>query len=55
MQKHQLRHKVTNKCLEMSKDGAKLLMTACDSSTEYQQWVFKQFDEKKAREAGYVS
>jgi hypothetical protein len=53
-QKSQLLHKVTNKCLEMTKDGARLQMRPCELSNEYQQWVFKEFDEKKAREHGML-
>ncbi|GMS89138.1 hypothetical protein PENTCL1PPCAC_11313 [Pristionchus entomophagus] len=47
-----LLHSVTNKCLEMSKDGAKLLMHVCDSSNKYQQWRFKEYNEEKARQYG---
>lgn len=53
-QKSQLLHKVTNKCLEMTKDGARLQMRPCDTSNEYQQWVFKEYDEAKAREHGML-
>uniref|UniRef100_A0A914W2I9 Polypeptide N-acetylgalactosaminyltransferase n=1 Tax=Plectus sambesii TaxID=2011161 RepID=A0A914W2I9_9BILA len=53
--KNQLMHKVTNKCLEMTKDGARLQMRPCETTNEYQQWVFKEFDEQKAREHGMLS
>ncbi|KAK0418976.1 hypothetical protein QR680_013884 [Steinernema hermaphroditum] len=52
--KHQLTHVVTGKCLEMTKDGAKLKMQSCDESNQYQQWVFKEYNEKKAREHGLL-
>jgi len=52
---HQLLHVVTNKCLEMTKDGAKLQMNACDSANQYQQWVFKTYDAAKARQHGMIS
>lgn len=54
LQKGRLLHAVTNKCLEMSKDGAKLLMTACDESSKYQQWKFKDYNEEKARQYGLL-
>ncbi|TKR66861.1 hypothetical protein L596_023094 [Steinernema carpocapsae] len=52
--KHQLMHVVTGKCLEMTKDGAKLKMQSCDEQSAYQQWVFKEFSEEKAREHGHL-
>jgi polypeptide N-acetylgalactosaminyltransferase len=51
---HQLLHVVTGKCLEMTKDGAKLLMQPCDTDNTYQNWTFKEYNEKKAREFGLV-
>ena len=53
-QAHQLLHAVTGKCLEMSKDGAKLMMSACDTSNAYQHWTFKEYNEEKAREHGLL-
>jgi polypeptide N-acetylgalactosaminyltransferase len=47
---HQLLHVVTGKCLEMTKDGARLLMSPCDSENAYQNWTFKDYNEDKARE-----
>lgn len=52
MQKHQLLHVVTNKCLEMTQDGARLQMRPCDTASLYQQWVFKNYDAEKAKIAG---
>lgn len=52
--KSQLLHKVTNKCLEMTKDGARLQMRPCETTNEYQQWVFKEYDEQKARDHGML-
>uniref|UniRef100_A0A7E4ZZ18 Polypeptide N-acetylgalactosaminyltransferase n=1 Tax=Panagrellus redivivus TaxID=6233 RepID=A0A7E4ZZ18_PANRE len=51
---HQLLHVVTGKCLEMSKDGTKLLMSQCDTSNNYQSWTFKDFSEDKARQYGML-
>uniref|UniRef100_A0A0N5AYK8 Polypeptide N-acetylgalactosaminyltransferase n=1 Tax=Syphacia muris TaxID=451379 RepID=A0A0N5AYK8_9BILA len=51
---HRLLHVVTSKCLEMSRDGAKLLMETCDQNNLYQQWVFKEYNEDKAREFGLL-
>uniref|UniRef100_A0A914E2T4 Polypeptide N-acetylgalactosaminyltransferase n=1 Tax=Acrobeloides nanus TaxID=290746 RepID=A0A914E2T4_9BILA len=51
---HQLLHVVTGKCLEMSKDGAKLLMSPCDTANGYQNWTFKDYSETKAREYGLL-
>jgi polypeptide N-acetylgalactosaminyltransferase len=47
---HQLLHVVTGKCLEMTKDGARLLMSPCDTENAYQNWTFKDYNEDKARE-----
>jgi hypothetical protein len=47
-----LRHKITGKCLEMTRDGARLQMVACDTSNDYQHWQFKEYDEAKARQYG---
>jgi hypothetical protein len=53
--KSQLLHVITNKCLEMTKDGARLEMKQpCDPTNLYQQWVFQDYDEKKARDAGML-
>ncbi|WKY03033.1 hypothetical protein Q1695_016376 [Nippostrongylus brasiliensis] len=43
-------HAVSQKCLEMTKDGAKLRMEPCDANNKYQQWRFKQYNEEKAKE-----
>ncbi|VDN60240.1 unnamed protein product [Dracunculus medinensis] len=51
---HQLLHVVSNRCLEMSRDGALLLMKSCDPDNLYQQWVFKEYFEDKAREFGML-
>jgi hypothetical protein len=51
---HQLLHVITGKCLEMSKDGSKLMMTVCEPSNVYQQWTFKDFNETKAKEHGML-
>ncbi|CAJ0942752.1 unnamed protein product, partial [Mesorhabditis belari] len=45
-----LTHVVTGKCLEMSKDGARLMMSGCDDGNAYQKWRFKEYSEEKARE-----
>ncbi|KJH41499.1 hypothetical protein DICVIV_12523 [Dictyocaulus viviparus] len=49
-----LLHVVSQKCLEMTKDGAKLKMEQCDANNKYQQWRFKIYNEEKAREYGVV-
>jgi len=51
---HQLLHVVTGKCLEMTKDGAKLIMSPCDISNQYQNWTFKEYNEEKAKEYGML-
>lgn len=38
----------------MSRDGAKLLMSECDTTNDYQNWTFKEFNEDKAREHGML-
>lgn len=43
---------VSGKCLEMSRDGARLLMEQCDSNNSYQHWTFQEYDEDRAREHG---
>uniref|UniRef100_A0AC34RJB3 Polypeptide N-acetylgalactosaminyltransferase n=1 Tax=Panagrolaimus sp. JU765 TaxID=591449 RepID=A0AC34RJB3_9BILA len=53
--KHQLLHVVTGKCLEMTRDGAKLIMSACETSNDYQNWTFKEFNKEKAKEYGMLS
>lgn len=47
---HQLLHVVSGKCMEMSKDGARLLMTQCETGNSYQSWTFQEYDEDKARQ-----
>lgn len=54
LQGHQLLHVITGKCLEMSKDGAKLMMKQCDTDNPYQNWTFKNYSETKAREYGLI-
>ncbi|KAL3104758.1 hypothetical protein niasHT_030370 [Heterodera trifolii] len=51
---HQLLHAVTGKCMEMTRDGTKLKMSACDTDNVYQHWTFKEYNEAKAREYGMV-
>ncbi|KHN76494.1 Polypeptide N-acetylgalactosaminyltransferase 5 [Toxocara canis] len=51
---HQILHVVSEKCLEMSRDGAKLLINTCDSSNAYQQWVFQEYSAEKARQYGML-
>ncbi|VDM49078.1 unnamed protein product [Toxocara canis] len=53
-QLHQILHVVSEKCLEMSRDGAKLLINTCDSSNAYQQWVFQEYSAEKARQYGML-
>ncbi|EFP01173.1 CRE-GLY-5 protein [Caenorhabditis remanei] len=47
-----LQHAVSQKCLGMTKDGAKLEMVACHYDDPYQHWKFKEFNEAKAIEHG---
>jgi polypeptide N-acetylgalactosaminyltransferase len=51
---HQLLHVVTGKCLEMSKDGARLQMSPCDTENIYQNWTFKDYNESKARDYNMI-
>ncbi|KAH7731537.1 Glycosyl transferase [Aphelenchoides avenae] len=53
-EQHQLLHVVTGKCLEMTKDGSKLQMKACETSNAYQHWTFKDYNAAKAREYGLI-
>jgi len=43
----QLLHEVSKKCLEMTKDGARLQMNACNPENKYQQWQFKKYSPEK--------
>uniref|UniRef100_A0A914RIN1 Ricin B lectin domain-containing protein n=1 Tax=Parascaris equorum TaxID=6256 RepID=A0A914RIN1_PAREQ len=43
-------HVVSDKCLEMSRDGSKLLVNTCDSSSAYQQWAFQEYNVEKAKQ-----
>ncbi|VDN04692.1 unnamed protein product [Thelazia callipaeda] len=43
-----IHHIVSEKCLEMSKDGASLLMSSCDQTNPYQQWLVQHFNETLA-------
>ncbi|CAB54435.1 Polypeptide N-acetylgalactosaminyltransferase 5 [Caenorhabditis elegans] len=47
-----LQHAVSQKCLGMTKDGAKLEMVACQYDDPYQHWKFKEYNEAKAIEHG---
>ncbi|KIH57770.1 hypothetical protein ANCDUO_12037 [Ancylostoma duodenale] len=47
-------HAVSQKCLEMTKDGARLKMEPCDASNKFQQWKFKEYNEEKAKEYGVI-
>lgn len=51
---HQILHAISNKCIEMSKDGSKLLMNNCDPNNKFQNWTFKEYNETKAREHGLI-
>uniref|UniRef100_F1KZ71 Polypeptide N-acetylgalactosaminyltransferase n=1 Tax=Ascaris suum TaxID=6253 RepID=F1KZ71_ASCSU len=51
---HQLMHVVSDKCLEMSRDGSKLLVNTCDSSNPYQQWAFQEYNVEKAKQYGML-
>uniref|UniRef100_A0A914I3E3 Polypeptide N-acetylgalactosaminyltransferase n=1 Tax=Globodera rostochiensis TaxID=31243 RepID=A0A914I3E3_GLORO len=51
----QLLHVVTGKCMEMTRDGNKLKMSACNTESAYQQWTFKDYNETKAREYGMIT
>ncbi|VDK68976.1 unnamed protein product [Litomosoides sigmodontis] len=46
----QILHVTTNECLEMSRNGAKLLMNACDQTNPYQHWLVQEFNQTLARE-----
>lgn len=48
----QLLHVVSGKCLEMSRDGAKLTMKACDTNNDYQNWTFQEYDADRAKQYG---
>ncbi|VDP54280.1 unnamed protein product [Heligmosomoides polygyrus] len=50
-----LYHAVSQKCLEMTKDGAKLTMEPCDANNQYQRWRFKEYNETKAKEYGVLT
>ncbi|CAB3401455.1 unnamed protein product [Caenorhabditis bovis] len=47
-----LQHVVSQKCLGMTKDGAKLTMTMCNYDDPYQHWKFKEYNASKAKEHG---
>lgn len=49
-----LLHAVSQKCLEMSKDGAKLSMKVCHSDNDYQNWKFKEYNAEKVKEYGVI-
>lgn len=46
---------MSQKCLEMTKDGAKLTMEPCDANNQYQRWRFKEYNETKAKEYGVLT
>ncbi|CAI5445034.1 unnamed protein product [Caenorhabditis angaria] len=45
-----VQHAVSQKCLSMTHDGAKLQMSQCSSDDLYQKWKFKEYSDEKARE-----
>uniref|UniRef100_A0A0M3J1D4 Ricin B-type lectin domain-containing protein n=1 Tax=Anisakis simplex TaxID=6269 RepID=A0A0M3J1D4_ANISI len=47
-------HVVSDKCLEMSHDGSKLMVRTCDVNNTYQQWIFQDYNEEKAKEFGLL-
>ncbi|EGT45788.1 hypothetical protein CAEBREN_10062 [Caenorhabditis brenneri] len=47
-----LQHAVSQKCLGMTRDGAKLEMVTCQYDDPYQHWKFKEYNEAKAIEHG---
>ncbi|VBB28308.1 unnamed protein product [Acanthocheilonema viteae] len=46
----QILHVTTNECLEMSRDGAKLLMNVCDQTNPYQHWLVQEFNRTLAKQ-----
>ncbi|KAI6176609.1 Polypeptide N-acetylgalactosaminyltransferase [Aphelenchoides bicaudatus] len=46
----QLLHVVSGKCMEMSRDGSRLLMVQCEQGNAYQNWTFQDYSEDKARQ-----
>ena len=54
LQQGRIRHKITSKCLEMTRDGARLTMSACEANNDYQHWTFKEYDANKAQEYGML-
>ncbi|KAM3724370.1 Polypeptide N-acetylgalactosaminyltransferase [Dirofilaria immitis] len=48
--KNQILHVITDKCLEMSRDGTKLMMDDCDQTNPYQQWLVQEFNQTLARQ-----
>nr|CDJ85899.1 Glycosyl transferase and Ricin B lectin domain containing protein [Haemonchus contortus] len=49
-----LYHAVSQKCMEMTKDGAKLEMKPCDANNKYQQWRFKEYNEEKVKQYSVI-
>ncbi|KAK5977943.1 Polypeptide N-acetylgalactosaminyltransferase [Trichostrongylus colubriformis] len=47
-------HVVSQKCMEMTKDGAKLEMKPCDATNKYQQWRFKEYNVEKVKQYGVI-
>ncbi|EFO20718.2 glycosyl transferase [Loa loa] len=50
----QFLHVVTNKCLEMSRDGTRLMVNVCDRTNPYQQWLIQEFNRTLARKYGLL-
>uniref|UniRef100_A0AAF5PRR9 Polypeptide N-acetylgalactosaminyltransferase n=1 Tax=Wuchereria bancrofti TaxID=6293 RepID=A0AAF5PRR9_WUCBA len=46
----QILHVITSKCLEMSRDGSKLMMNVCDQTNLYQHWLIQEFNRTLARQ-----
>ncbi|KAK6100888.1 Glycosyl transferase 2 family protein [Brugia pahangi] len=46
----QILHVITSKCLEMSRDGSKLMMNVCDQANPYQHWLIQEFNRTLARQ-----
>ncbi|OZC05961.1 glycosyltransferase, group 2 family protein, partial [Onchocerca flexuosa] len=48
--KNQILHVITNKCLEMSRDGTRLIMNVCDQTNPHQQWLVQEFNQTLAKQ-----
>ncbi|KAI6235811.1 Polypeptide N-acetylgalactosaminyltransferase [Aphelenchoides besseyi] len=51
---HQLLHVVSGKCLEMARDGARLLMSSCSTTNAYQHWTFQEYSADRAKQYGLL-